>query len=80
MNITFIDGLSFSVKNNNDELINSFYKHITLNRKNNVKIFKINKLNINDCSGCFSCLLKTPGLCIYKDDMTEILKEFVRTD
>ena len=34
-----------------------------------VEFFYTKKLNINPCQGCFTCWLKTPGVCFQKDDM-----------
>jgi multimeric flavodoxin WrbA len=30
-------------------------------------------LKIEPCDGCFSCWLKTPGVCVHKDDMAAVL-------
>lgn len=78
MNITIINGAP-------DE---SFAQHEqTLKRaielydnNNHIDYFVIRKLNINNCIGCFSCWVKTPGLCVFKDDMTAILKSMAATD
>ena len=34
-----------------------------------VEFFYTKKLKINPCQGCFTCWLKTPGVCFQKDDM-----------
>jgi multimeric flavodoxin WrbA len=31
---------------------------------------------IKHCIGCFTCWTKTPGVCIHKDDMRELLEKF----
>lgn len=36
--------------------------------------------NIHNCCGCYSCWTKTPGKCIYEDDMVEILTSFTKAD
>jgi len=38
------------------------------------------KKKIKHCLGCFHCFIKTPGQCIHKDDMKELLDMFVNSD
>jgi len=38
-----------------------------------VEIVNLREKNIKNCVGCFTCMTKTPGKCILKDDMTEDL-------
>ncbi len=49
-------------------------------RGHNVKVISLRDKNINFCNGCFGCWLKTPGLCVHKDDMENILKQMVKSN
>ncbi len=35
---------------------------------------------INPCTGCFTCWFKTPGKCIFDDDMTDLLEKIKHAD
>ena len=41
--------------------------------KAKTEIVYFKKKHINHCNGCFSCWTKTPGKCIHKDDIEELL-------
>ncbi len=53
--------------------IQSFYQE-TLN------IIRVEENSINACIGCWSCWLKTPGLCVLKDDMVDYYHDYVTSD
>jgi len=36
--------------------------------------------NILPCSACMSCQIKTPGVCVRKDDMRELLPVYIHSD
>ena len=40
----------------------------------------ITDLDINGCTGCFSCWWKTPGKCIHRDDMDWVLPAILESD
>ena len=37
-----------------------------------IEYIKLKDMKINPCTGCFTCWTKTPGECIFKDDMTDL--------
>jgi multimeric flavodoxin WrbA/putative sterol carrier protein len=39
----------------------------------NTEIVNVAKLSIHSCIGCFSCWNKTPGKCVFEDDMAQVL-------
>lgn len=45
-----------------------------------VDYYKLSRLNIHRCDGCYSCWTKTPGVCIHKDDMTELRNKYREAD
>ncbi len=44
------------------------------------EIINICSENINNCEGCYHCLLVNPGVCRIKDDFEKILKLFMKCD
>ncbi len=47
---------------------------------NDIVTFELAKMKINGCAGCETCMFKTPGYCIFKDDTEIILKHWLRAD
>lgn len=49
--------------------------------KADVEIVNIHRKRINYCKGCFVCWTKTPGKCVFKDDMvTELFPKYLACD
>lgn len=44
------------------------------------EIITLRNLSIHHCVGCYNCWLKTPGLCVFKDDMPELLSIYMKSD
>lgn len=42
-------------------------------------ILDLEEVKVKDCTGCWSCWLRTPGRCIHKD-LDECYKEFLKAD
>lgn len=51
-----------------------------MDQGHDVRIFWTEALHIQPCCGCFSCWVKTPGKCIFQDDMEEIVENYVHSD
>jgi len=44
------------------------------------KIVSLADKKIHHCIGCFNCWFKTPGKCVFNDDMKELLQKFTDAD
>ncbi|MCL2223817.1 MAG: NAD(P)H-dependent oxidoreductase [Defluviitaleaceae bacterium] len=44
------------------------------------EIIDVSKQKITPCAGCYACWTKTPGKCIFRDDMDTILEKRVSAD
>jgi len=45
-----------------------------------VKELILREMNYSPCRGCFNCWVKTPGLCIFKDDGDILCREALNSD
>lgn len=45
-----------------------------------VETIYLKEKNIKHCNGCFTCWIQTPGKCIHKDDMEELLDKISQAD
>lgn len=79
MKITIFNGSPRAEAGNTHVMVEAFMKGA---RKGGAEVENVflAKKEINPCRGCFSCWLKTPGECVIKDDMAELLKKFAGSD
>jgi len=45
-----------------------------------IEYIKLKDMKINSCTGCYTCWTKTPGECIFQDDMTDLRLKFRKAD
>jgi multimeric flavodoxin WrbA len=51
-----------------------------ISRGHTVENIHLAEKTIAHCTGCFSCWLRTPGSCIFKDDHVDFLRSLLRAD
>jgi len=45
-----------------------------------IEYIKLKDCKIKSCTGCYTCWSKTPGECIFKDDMADLRKKYRQAD
>ena len=45
-----------------------------------IDLVYVDDLKVNSCLGCFTCWVKTPGQCVHKDDMADLLTKYQTAD
>ena len=77
--ITVLDGARDSDKNL-DPILTLLINVLQHQYKAETKVFPLRNIKINPCIGCFSCWLKTPGRCVHRDAVPDILQEILDSD
>lgn len=80
MNILLINGSPKGEKSNTLKVSRAFLEGLSSKGNGEVRERHLSKLNIHPCQGCFSCWNKTPGQCIFKDDMPGVLEDMLWAD
>lgn len=73
MKILLLNGSPRKEHSNTLKITNAFLDGLGVQNTHELKTIIISKQNIQPCNGCFGCWGKTPGICVQKDDMTELL-------
>ncbi|MCL2837672.1 MAG: NAD(P)H-dependent oxidoreductase [Oscillospiraceae bacterium] len=77
MNVLVINGSPRSERSSSMKVTRAFLEGAGWE---NAEIIDVSKVNVSGCTGCYSCWEKTPGKCVIKDDMAEILPKIVEAD
>lgn len=80
MKILVLNGSPKGERSNTLQLTTSFLEGLNTNQTNEVEIINISKMKIEHCLGCFVCWTKTPGKCIIKDDMEQLIEKYITSD
>jgi len=78
MQITILNGDMEPKENNFSIYIEKLAAEIQLNHA--VQLFPLQKMNLDYCTGCWSCWWKTPGICAINDDAEKIFKAVINSD
>jgi len=49
-------------------------------KENKSTVIKLRDMSLHKCVGCYSCWVKTPGICVFQDDVATILQEYLQAD
>ncbi len=80
MNILIINGSPKGKKSNTYKLTKAFINGISEKSETECEEIVVKDKNIGTCIGCFGCWNKTPGVCVIKDDMKEVLDKILWAD
>ncbi|QNO15874.1 flavodoxin family protein [Alkalicella caledoniensis] len=67
----------FDLRKNQEDKI---YEDIQSLYDEPLNIVRLGGKSIKPCIGCWNCWLKTPGICVMKDSMSEIYPDYVNSD
>ncbi len=62
------------------DAVSDFTAHLLRNIGYEVDVIILHELQIADCRGCFSCWIKTPGVCVIDDAGRDIAMRLVQND
>jgi multimeric flavodoxin WrbA len=79
MRITAFNGSPKGPQGNTHIMVREFLKGAQEAGAETENIFLVQK-KIHHCMGCFTCWMKTPGKCIYNDDMPELVEKMRDSD
>lgn len=80
MKILIVNGSPKGKRSNTYKLTSAFVNGISTTTNIEYEEVIVKDKNIGTCIGCFGCWNKTPGVCVLKDDMKEVLDKILWAD
>lgn len=77
MNVFLINGSPKGSRSNTYRLASAFVKGLG---DVELREVTVSRMDLRSCTGCFSCWNKTPGQCIYRDDMPQVIENMLWAD
>ncbi len=79
MKILAFNGSPRGKRSNTDRILQPFLEG-TREAGAETEVVYLKDKEIHHCIGCFTCWTRTPGVCVHKDDMPELLEKMRRAD
>lgn len=79
MNILVVNGSPRGMKGNTAKLVQRFMDGAE-SAGAEIELINLHAINIEPCIGCYNCWVKTPGVCVHKDDMPGMLEKLIEAD
>lgn len=80
MKVLILNGSPKNEKSNTLRITNAFADGMNAIMHNDVDIIHISKYHIEHCTGCYACWTKTPGECVFNDDMKMLIEKYADAD
>jgi multimeric flavodoxin WrbA len=79
MNIVVLNGIPDGYISRMSGYVEELVEVLTA-RGHRVNEFRLKEMKIQYCTGCFGCFVKTPGVCLIKDDAERVCREYIQSD
>ncbi len=80
MKILIINGSPKGERSNSLQLARAFVEGMGTAVSTELSVADLSKMDIKACKGCFGCWKATPGKCVIKDDMPQVIEQIIAAD
>jgi len=80
INIVVFDGGPRNTKFSKTTFMVNYFCRGAKSAGADIEYVKLKDMKINSCTGCYTCWSKTPGECVFQDDMTDLRLKFRKAD